>query len=126
LHSFDLTDGNQPFAGLAQDTNGIFYGTTHEGGASDSDGTVFSLSVGLGPFVETNPVAGKVGGTVGILGTNLTGATGVKFNGTETAFRVVSSSFIEAKVPSDATTGTVQVQLPSGTLSSNVPFIVLP
>jgi len=29
-------------------------------------------------------------------------------------------------VPSDATTGTVQVQLPSGTLSSNVPFIVLP
>jgi hypothetical protein len=71
-------------------------------------------------------VAGNVGSTVGILGTNLTGATGVKFNSTETAFRVVSSSFIEAKVPSGATTGTVQMQLPSGLLSSNVPFIVLP
>jgi hypothetical protein len=86
---------------------------------------VFSLSVGLGPFERTNPVAGKVGSNVGILGTNLTGATGVKFNGTETAFRVVSSTFIEAKVPSGATTGTVQVQLPGGTLSSNVLFVVL-
>ena len=54
-------------------------------------GTIFSLSVGFGPFVKTNPEAGKVGATVGILGTDLTGATGVKFNGTETAFRVVSS-----------------------------------
>jgi len=56
---------------------------------------------------------------------SLTGATGVNFNGTATAFRVVSSSFIDAKVPSGATTGTVQVQLPGGPLSSNVSFIVL-
>jgi uncharacterized repeat protein (TIGR03803 family) len=111
---------------LVQDTNGIFYGTTQTGGNSDNAGTVFSLSVGLGPFVKTNPAAGKVGATVGILGTDLTGATGVKFNGTGTAFRVVSSSFIEAKVPSGATSGTVQVKLPSGTLSSNMPFFVLP
>ena len=81
--------------------------------------------MGLGPFVETNPAVGKVGSNVGILGTNLIGATGVKFNGTATAFRLVSSTFIEAKVPSGATTGKVTVQLPSGTLSSNVPFIVL-
>jgi len=110
--------------GLVQDTNGVFYGTTSNGGANGF-GTVFSLDMGLGPFVKTNPVAGKVGATVGILGTNLTGATGVKFNGTETAFRVVSSTFIEAKVPSGATSGTVTVQLPSGTLSNNVPFVVL-
>jgi len=128
-------DGADP-VGLMQDTNGTFYGITLAGGANNSPscdvyyvagcGTVFSLSMGLGPSVKTNPVAGKVGATVGILGTDLTGATSVKFNGTATAFRVVSSSFIEAKVPSGATTGTVQVQLPSGTLSSNVPFIVLP
>jgi len=123
LHSFDGTDGNQPYAGLLQDTNGIFYGTTYEGGATDN-GTVFALSMDLGPFVKTNPVAGKAGETVGILGTNLTGATSVTFNGTQTAFRVVSKTFIEAKVPSGATSGTVQVQLPSAMLSSNVPFIV--
>jgi len=130
ISSGSCTDGLLPDGGVVQDTNGGFYGTTWGGGKYGSDceygcGTIFNLSVGLGPFVRTNPVAGKVGATVGILGTDLTGATGVKFNGTETAFRVVSSTFIEAKVPSGATTGTVQVQLPGGTLSSNVPFIVL-
>jgi uncharacterized repeat protein (TIGR03803 family) len=116
-------DGDYP-AGLVLDTSGSFYGTTNLGGANDY-GTVFSLGVGLGPFVETNPAAGKVGAKVGILGTALTGATGVTFNGTATAFRVVSPTFIEATVPSGATTGTVQVHLPSGTLSSDVPFYVL-
>jgi uncharacterized repeat protein (TIGR03803 family) len=120
---FPCPSGSNP-NGLVQDTSGNLYGTTYLGGAN-GDGTIFSLSVGLGPFVETNPAAGKVGANVGILGTDLTGATDVTFNGTATAFRVVSSTFIEAKVPSGATTGTIQVQLPSGTLSSNVPFIVL-
>ena len=90
-----------------------------------SCGTIYSLSVGPGPFVKTNPAAGKVGAAVGILGTNLTGATDVKFNGTATAFRLVSKTLIEAKVPSGATSGKVTVQLPGGTLSSNAPFIVL-
>jgi len=126
LHNFDFGEGSDPYTALLQDTNGIFYGTTAQTQAGAyAGGTVFSLSVGLGPFVTTNPAAGKVGATVGILGTNMTGATGVKFNGNETAFRVVSSTFIEAKVPSGATTGMVQVKLPGGTLSSNVPFIVL-
>jgi len=131
LHSFDSTDSDAA-AGLVQGTNGNFYGTTFIGGGGGclpqgyGCGTVYGLSVGSGPFVETNPVAAKVGTTVGILGTALTGATGVKFNGTATAFRVVSSTFIEAKVPSGATSGKVQVKLPSGTLVSNVPFIVLP
>ena len=129
LHNFAGTDGSEPTE-MLQDTDGSFYGMTFSGGDSSNCGnygcgTVFSLSMGLGPFVKTNPAAGKVGATVGILGTNLTGATGVKFNGTATAFRVVSSTFIEAKVPSGATTGKVTVQLPCGTLSSNVPFIVL-
>jgi uncharacterized repeat protein (TIGR03803 family) len=121
LHNFDDTSGGSSVAPI-QNTNGAFYGTTDEGA---NDGTVFGLSMGLGPFVNTNPAAGKVGAKVGILGTDLTGATSVTFNGTETAFRVVSKTFIEAKVPSGAATGKVQVQLPSGTLTSNVPFIVL-
>jgi uncharacterized repeat protein (TIGR03803 family) len=123
LHSFDGTDGENPHAGLVQDTNGNFFGTTSGGGAN-GDGTVFSLSVGLGPFVKTMPTSGKVGKAVRILGTNLIGATSVTFNGTAATFTVKSKSEITTTVPTGATTGTVQVVTPSGTLSSNVPFRV--
>jgi uncharacterized protein (TIGR03437 family) len=62
---------------------------------------------------------------VTILGTSLTGSTGVTFNGTAANFTVVSASEITTTVPSGATTGTVQVKTPGGTLSSNLPFTVL-
>jgi uncharacterized repeat protein (TIGR03803 family) len=123
-------DGQYPAAGLVQDTNGNLYGTTADGGANACSGltcgTVFSLSIGLPPFVETQPTAGKVGTTVKILGTNLTGATSVNFNGKAGTFTVASSSEITATVPAGATTGDLQVVTPSGTLSSNVSFRVLP
>jgi uncharacterized repeat protein (TIGR03803 family) len=125
LHSFDGTNGEGP-NGLVQGTNGKFYGTTFYLGANGGDGTVFSLSVGLGPFIETNPTSGKVGAAVKILGTKLTGATSVTFNGTTAAFRVKSKSEITTMVPQGTTTGTVQVVTPGGTLSSNVPFRVTP
>jgi len=129
LYSFcsklGCTDGANPEAALVQDTNGTFYGTTRSGGAH-AYGTVFSLSAGLGPFVETQPTSGKVGAAVKILGTNLTGATSVTFNGTAAVFTVVSSSEIMTIVPAGATTGKVKVVTPHGTLSSNVPFRVLP
>lgn len=124
LHTFDGTDGEFTAQALVQDTNGTFYGTAPYGGAN-SDGTVFSLSVGLGPFVRTLPAAGKVGAEVGILGTSLTGATGVTFNGTTARFKVVSSTLILTYVPTGATTGTINVTQPGGTLSSNVPFYIL-
>jgi uncharacterized repeat protein (TIGR03803 family) len=124
LHSFDdLTDGQDPGPALVQDTNGNFYGTAALGGASDH-GTIFSLAVGWGPFVETLPTSGTVGAAVMILGTNLTGATAVTFNGTAAVFKMVSASEITTTVPSGATTGEVQVMTPSGTLSSNVSFRV--
>ena len=124
------TDGTHPYAGLVQDTNGKFYGAACGadcgGGTGTGYGTVFSLSVGLGPFVETQPTSGKVGAAVEILGTDLTEATSVTFNGTPAPFKVVSSSQITTDVPAGATTGKVQVVTPSGTLLSNVPFQVLP
>jgi len=132
LHSFDLTDGEYPLAGLVQGTNGTFYGTADCGGAYGPGcgpyypGTVFSLSVGLGPFVETLPAFGKVGTPVHILGTNLTGTTSVTFDGTPATFTVVSKTLIFTNVPAGATTGTVQVATPSGPLSNNVPFQVNP
>jgi uncharacterized repeat protein (TIGR03803 family) len=124
LHSFEgATDGNFSQAGLLQATNGTLYGTTTAGGAN-SAGTVFSLAVGLGPFVRLVPGSGKVGATVTILGTNLTGATSVTFNGTAAAFTVVSASHISATVPTGATTGSVVVTTPRGSLTSNVKFVV--
>ena len=59
-----------------------------------------------------------------ILGTNLTGATKVTFNGVPAAFTVVSSTEIEATVPTSATTGTVAVVTPGGTLESDAIFQV--
>ena len=129
LYSFcskiGCTDGEYPEAALVQDTNGTFYGTTRTGGAHFY-GTIFSLSVGLGPFAETQPTSGKVGAAVKILGTNLTGATSITFHGTAAVFKVVSSSEITTTVPAGATTGKVKVVTPHGTLFSNVPFRVLP
>jgi uncharacterized repeat protein (TIGR03803 family) len=126
LHSFDFTDGLEPGA-LIQGTDGSFYGTTDGGGTNGFGfGTVFSLSVGLKPFVETEPTSGVVGAAVNILGTNLTGPTGVTFNGTSAVFTVVSKTLITTTVPAGATTGTVQVVTPNGKGLSNVPFTVLP
>jgi len=123
LHNLDGTDGEFPQGGLVQHTNGTLYGTTNQGGAN-GDGTVFSLSIGLGPFVETAPTSGPVGTSVIILGTNLTGATSADFNGTAAPFTVVSSTEITTTVPAGATTGMVQVTTPSGTLYSNLAFQV--
>jgi uncharacterized repeat protein (TIGR03803 family) len=122
LHSFDCFDGDLAY-GLMQPTNGTFYGTT-QGGGSGISGTVFSLSMGLGPFVETIPTVGKVGGTVAILGNNLKGTTSVSFNGIVASFPVGSNTEIRASVPAGATTGTVTVVSPSRTLTSNIVFRV--
>jgi len=123
LHSFSGSDGKIPYGGLVQDTNGTFFGTTTQGGAYGY-GTIFSLSTGLGAFVKTVPTSGSVGSSVLVLGTNLTGATKVTFNGTSATFTVLSSSEIKTTVPAGATTGTVKVTTPGGTLSSNVAFTV--
>jgi uncharacterized repeat protein (TIGR03803 family) len=126
------TDGANPGpAALAQDTNGTLYGTTEDGGdflstCPSGCGTVFSLSVSLGAFVETQTTSGKVGAAVKILGTGLTGATVVKFNGTAATFTVVSSSLITTTVPTGATSGFVKVTTPSGVLTSNKQFRVVP
>jgi uncharacterized repeat protein (TIGR03803 family) len=118
--------GDEPAGGLVQATDGNLYGTTTGGGGRYKAGTIFKLSMGLGPFVKTLPIAGRVGSSVKILGTDLTGATSVKFNGKSATFTVVSATEITTKVPAGATTGQVQVATPGGALSSNVTFQVLP
>ena len=124
LFSFDDADGAYPAAGLLLATNGNLYGTTTAGGPS-GQGTIFSLSAGLGPFVETVPSSGKVGAKVTILGNNLSGSTSVTFNGTAATFTAKSSTEITTTVPTGATTGYVKVTTSTGhTLTSNVKFRV--
>jgi uncharacterized repeat protein (TIGR03803 family) len=125
IHDFNGEDGSVPIGTLRQDTNGIFYGTTSAGGIY-GEGTIFSLSMGLGPFVTFVRSVAKVGQTGGILGQGFTGTTSVSLNGVPASFKVISDTFIKATVPVGATTGYVTVTTPSGTLTSNVPFRVIP
>jgi uncharacterized repeat protein (TIGR03803 family) len=145
LYSFcaqqDCADGALPAGGLMQATNGALYGTTLFGGTgieqgcnehgNSGCGTVFSASVELGPFVRTIFNFGQapnefriLGSDVRILGNGLTGTTSVTFNGVAASFTVVSDTYIKTTVPAGATTGTIELTTPSGTLSSNVPFQV--
>jgi uncharacterized repeat protein (TIGR03803 family) len=123
LHVFALIEGSLPNT-LVQGTDGAFYGTAISGGLNGS-GTVFRLDVGLGPFVQPMLTFGKIGARVTILGTDLTGATAVSFNGTPATF-TGGTTRIATSVPTGATSGTITVKLPTGTLTSNVAFTVLP
>lgn len=118
-------DGVRPTAGLMQATTGLLYGSTGEGG-EQTNGVVYSLDMGLGPFVSSAPNSGRAASSVIILGNNLTGTTSVTFNGKAATFTVVSDTEITTTVPTGATTGKIEVVTPTGTLQSNVPFRVVP
>jgi uncharacterized repeat protein (TIGR03803 family) len=131
-------DGANPTE-LIQETNGTFYGTASSGGATSYPcddatnggtapgcGTVFSLSTGLGPFVQPRPTIGKVGSKIVLLGNDLTGSTAVSFDGTPATFKVVSGTEITATVPNGVTTGPIQVTTLGSTFNSNGPFWVTP
>lgn len=129
VYGFTGSTGSEPFGGLIQDTDGSFYGTASAGGTgcdklSFSCGTVFSFSENLSSFVKTQPTSGPLGTAVNILGTDLTGATSVSFNGTSVAFTAVSASLITTTVPpAGVSNGFVTVTTPpSTTLTSNLPF----
>jgi uncharacterized repeat protein (TIGR03803 family) len=131
LHNFDSTDGSYPYAGLIQASDGKFYAETYGGGTFSTVcwfgcGTVYSLSMGFGPLVETVPVAGKFGAAVDVLGTDLTGATSVTFNGVAAIFTIKSPTEITTQVPTGATSGTLTVMSPRGTLNSKAVFSVIP
>jgi uncharacterized repeat protein (TIGR03803 family) len=129
LHDFcpngeHCDDGEYPEA-LVQATDGNFYGVTNEGGRS-GHGIAFQLSMGLNPFVETVTASGAPGSSVIILGTNLTGASSVTFNGAAASFTLVSSTEITATIPTGATTGPIVVTTPKGAYTSNKNFQITP
>jgi uncharacterized repeat protein (TIGR03803 family) len=110
---------------LTQATSGDFYGTDDAPCNNSGCGVVFKFSVGLGPCVKSVPTVGHSGNCVKILGTDLTGASRVTFNGQEAKFKILSPTEIHTTVPAGATTGKIEVVTPRGALSSNVDFRLL-
>jgi uncharacterized repeat protein (TIGR03803 family) len=131
LHSFSPPEGRDPTGGMLQATDGVLYGTTIYGGeftcrSRGGCGTTFTLDVGLGPFVTFVRGYGNVGQGAVILGQGLIGTAGVTFNGVPASFHVISDTYLIAAVPPGATTGYVTVTTPTGMLTSNKKFVVLP
>jgi uncharacterized repeat protein (TIGR03803 family) len=131
-------DGANPIAGLMQDTNGKFYGAAMDGGSiayscdgaanggtAAGCGTVFSLSVGLQPFISLLSTSGKVGSKVGILGQGFSSSSVVRFNGVTASSRTVTgTSYIAATVPAGASDGYVTVTTGATTLTSTKTYTV--
>jgi hypothetical protein len=115
---------------MVQHTNGILYGDTQAGGTDTkycgACGTFYSLNIGLKPFIHLVSASGKVASTVEILGQGFTGTTGVSFDGSAATFTVSSSTYLTAKVPAGARTGSVIVTTPGGKLTSSGSFRVTP
>ncbi len=123
LHIFSSTEGYSNSA-LLQSTTGKFFGTTLIAGQNAS-GTIFSLDMGLRPFVTFVRRWGKASQTAQILGQGFRGTTAVSFGGVPAEFKVISDTFLIATVPATARTGLVTVHTPSGRLVSNVPFQIV-
>jgi len=126
LFSFNNTsNGTQmsPLAPPVQLTSGLLYGVTEFGGTSNL-GTVYSLNMGLAPFVNLPLFSGKAGQSVLILGSHLKGTTAVTFSGTPARFTVLSDTHMKATIPAGATSGSIRVTTPRAVLEGRKEFVV--
>ena len=127
LFIFDSTHGILAESTPMQHTNGMIYGLTVRGGPNLSqDGVLYRVDMALPSFVSLEERSGSAGQKVGILGTGLTAATGVKFGSGSATFTVLSDTYLTADVPADGSAGFVTVSTPSGTLTSNRSFSLTP
>jgi uncharacterized repeat protein (TIGR01451 family) len=91
-------------------------------------GTAVSDSVFYVPATITgfDPVHGAVGTTVTIRGSNLNGATEVKFGAVSATFTIVSPAEIHATVPPGATSGLISIATAAGFAISDGTFYLPP
>jgi subtilisin-like proprotein convertase family protein len=91
-------------------------------GGTATSATNFTVTPTITSF---SPTSGKVGDAVVITGTNLTGTSAVRFNGTSaTTFAVNSATQVTATVPAGAGTGPISLTTPGGTATSATNFVV--
>src|SRR6185295_13985558 len=102
-------------------TTGRITVTTPSGTATSATNFVVTQPPTITSF---SPTSGPVGTAVTINGTNFTGATAVRFNGTLASFTIVSATVINTTVPAGATTGRITVTTPGGTATSAPDFTV--
>ena len=102
--------------------------TTPDGTAvSATNFTVGAVTPPAAPTISSiAPTSGPVGTAVAVTGTNLTGASSVKFNGVAASFSVVSATKINATVPAAATTGVVTVTTGGGTATGPTFTVTIP
>jgi len=104
-------------------TTGKIHVTT-PGGTANSAAN-FTVTAPAPTITGFTPTSGSPGTSVTITGTNLTGASAVKFNGVNAAsFTVNSATQITAVVSATATTGPISVTTPGGTATSGGTFTV--
>ena len=93
-------------------------------GTATSSGN-FTVTAPAPPTVSgTSPAGGPAGASVAIGGKGFTGATAVRFNGTNADFTVSSDGQIATRVPAGATSGPITVVTPNGTGTSSGNFTV--
>lgn len=98
--------------------------TVTTAGGSFTTATVFTITQRPPPIISGfSPVSGAPGVSVEIQGTNLSGATSVKFNGVPASFLPLAGS-LRATVPLNATSGPISVTTPAGSDKSKDSFTV--
>lgn len=85
------------------------------------------IVIGPEPFITDSPSGGGVGSVVTIYGVHFTGASSVKFNGTNASFSPpATDTQIQATVPANVTTGPISITTPRGIGVSTNLFYVPP
>ena len=126
LFTFDITNGSLPLTTPFGASNGLIYGTANTGGQTNY-GVFWSLANGISPFCSlVGFPSGASGATVQILGQGFTSASSVKIGSVSATFKIVSGTYITAKVPDAATTGHIVVTTNAGTLTSPQIYKVIP
>jgi len=124
LHDFDGTHGQSPASTPMQHTDGIVYGTTDSGGASDG-GVFWELNNGISPFVSIVGIpSGSPNTIVEMLGQDFTTTSSVKFGSVAANFTVYSDSYLTAVVPNTAKTAAITVTTSKGAFISRQKFKV--
>jgi len=128
------TDTTSPYSATWMPTSPGTYlltarATDSEGAMTTSSAVEFSVLSGDGsPVISSfSPASGAAGTSVKITGSNFSGVTAVRFNGSpSTSYTVNSLTQITVIVPGAATSGKISVSNVFGTGTSATDFVVVP